>query len=109
MRPIYRQQEELWRTKKRNDVRTRFALVHRKKTASIAAHRARARAKRLSWIAIAAIRIVPETSNYFPASAQFTFDVLRLGWSVDSLLVDQAGAVFLSAPAPPLYFPSPNN
>jgi hypothetical protein len=73
MRPIYQQQEELWRTKKRNNVRTPCAPVHPSKVASIAAPHAKAQARLLNLIAIAAIRTAKETSDYFPDSAQAHF------------------------------------
>jgi hypothetical protein len=73
MRPIYYQQEASWRTNKLTNARTRCAPVHPNQTASIAAHHAKAQAKLLNLIVIAAIRTAPETSDNFPDSAQFYF------------------------------------
>jgi len=72
MRPIYLQQEELWRTKKRKNARTRFAPVHLSQAASIAAHHAKAQARLWNLTVIVDIRNAPETSN-FPDLAQRHF------------------------------------
>src|SRR5882762_10794903 len=64
MRPIYSQREELWRTKKRTNARTRSVRVHLSQTASIAARHAKAPARLWNLIAIVDIRSVPETSNF---------------------------------------------
>jgi hypothetical protein len=73
MRPIYQQQEELWRTKKRTNVRTRCAPVHRNPTATIAAPHAKAPARQSNLIAIVDTRTALETSDYFRALAQLHF------------------------------------
>jgi hypothetical protein len=77
MRPIYQQQEELWRTKKRNNARTRCVPVHLSQTASIAAHHAKAQARRWNLIATVDIRTAPETSDYFRGFSAISLLMLR--------------------------------
>jgi len=77
MRPIYQQQEESWRTKKRNNARTRYAPVHPRKVASIAAPHAKAQARPLSLIATVDIPIAPETSDLFSAIGAISLLMLR--------------------------------
>jgi hypothetical protein len=64
MRPIYSQQEELWRTKKRKNAKTQSAPVHLSQAASIAAHHAKAPARLWNLIATVDIRTAPEISNF---------------------------------------------